>query len=114
MAIRMEGSDTTAEPSDIVEFFAGLGCDIVVGDRGPREARAMRYYASADNVEVSDGAFLVSSMGNGVSPDAAIRDYARVMSHVDIVIGAYTSQRREVRTPRLSYKKRPRTAAKNP
>lgn len=62
-----------------------------------------RYYASFENVEVMDPpGILVSTFGNGATPEHAVAAYAEEISMKRIAIGAYTSGRRELEVPRLS------------
>lgn len=60
-----------------------------------------RFYASFKNVEVSEGAFLRSTFGNGSTPEEAIAAYRHEISMKKIVVDAMSKTRREISAPRL-------------
>jgi len=57
--------------------------------------------ADFDNAEIKDGAILISAYGKGSNPEQAISDYKNRISEKTLVIGAYTTQRKEIRVPVL-------------
>lgn len=72
-----------------------------------REASDLpRYYAKFSHVETKSGNTLTGVTGNGESEDAAIAEYARLISGKRIVVHAMDSNaRREIDAPELFYQK---------
>jgi len=60
-----------------------------------------RWYAHFKGVEIDEGFTLLGATGNGPTPAKAIRDYAARISEKKIVIGAYTTERKEIYVPVL-------------
>lgn len=58
-----------------------------------------KYYAHFRHVEIVSGGMLISSAGNGATPDEAIADYARVIAGQRLVYRAGTPERREFQAP---------------
>lgn len=93
---------------DIGEFADAHGLTMQVSERSPKyycadnDFKNSRYYAEFAGTEVADGIFLISKHGNGATVEAAIKDYARKISECTLVIGAYTPERLEIRTPVLT------------
>jgi len=57
--------------------------------------------ASFENAEVKDGSVLISEYGSGSDPESAILNYKKIISDKTLVIGAYTTSRREICVPVL-------------
>ena len=57
--------------------------------------------AAFDNIEIKDRSILISACGIGSDPEQAIADYKNRISEKTLVIGAYTTQRKEIRVPVL-------------
>jgi len=74
-----------------------------VYDRGPHRLRP-QYYACFEGAEIKEGSSLVGVFGDGVSPEAAIRAYAKEISGKLLVVGAWSTNRREIRVPVLEVK----------
>lgn len=96
---RVEGVPATA----IESFATRHGLQMVVRERRKPIGAPDRYYASFENVEVMNPpGFLLSTFGDGATPEEAVAAYAEEISMKRIAIGAYTSERREIEVPRLS------------
>lgn len=65
----------------------------------PMKLNLPRYYAYFDGVEVTDGVFLVSVFGNGMTPGEAIASYAMKLLGQRIAVDANKKQRREIECP---------------
>ena len=61
-----------------------------------------RYFAAFRGVEEKQGSCLVSTHGNGATPEEAIRDYARQLSMKPIVHNAMCDDRRDIETWRFT------------
>ena len=86
------------EPTDFVEFADKHNLDLKMGIDV-----SGNFYCSFVNAEYKDGVVLVSSSGRGETEEEAIKNYAKEISRKLLVIDAYTSSRREIQVPVLSY-----------
>jgi hypothetical protein len=62
-----------------------------------------RFWAEIPNAEIKGNGVLLSVTGNGETVDGAVRDLAAKTSERLLVLNAYQPQRRELRTPRLTW-----------
>ncbi len=85
----------------IRKFARQHGLEFIIRERPEPKGSEMRYSASFRNCEIKEAAILISAFGNGKTPNEAIRDYANEISLRRIVIGAFTSFRKEIEVPRL-------------
>lgn len=84
-----------------LEGFADQhGLVMEVHERGQHPSPS-RFYARFKGVEISDRGMLISTFGNGCEPEIAMRAYAKEISEKVIVVGAFTSDRREIVVPIL-------------
>jgi len=89
-------------PAMTLEQFADLhNLQMEVHERGRPEGDPARYYAHFAHCEVVGDGVLISEFGDGSTPEEAIACYAEQITLKRIVIGAYTSERRELSVPRL-------------
>jgi hypothetical protein len=58
-----------------------------------------RFYTHFKNTEIMDNGFLVSTTGEGDTPEEAIQDYARKIAGKRIAWKAYQRQRQEIQVP---------------
>lgn len=96
--------DTHAHPRMTLEEFAdahGLVMEVRErrADLGFPEGHPSRWYAKFTGAEIAERGMLASVSGNGSTPEDAITDYGRRISERDLVVGAYTPERREIRVP---------------
>jgi hypothetical protein len=88
-----------------LEDFAnahGLVMDVVERDRPIGDP--MRFYAKFDGAWVKDGCFIRSTHGDGATPEAAIADYARLISGKTLVVhesDIHSPDSREIRVWKL-------------
>jgi hypothetical protein len=89
-------------PEQTIEAF-GVAHNLVmeVKERSREVNAPDRFYAYFKSVEVSEGAFLRSTFGNGQTPEQAITNYAPEISMKRIVVDAMKTTRREINVPRL-------------
>lgn len=91
--------------STLDEFAQKHGLVIVVTerrmDRWQREHGLCRYVAMFQGAEVASGGLLRGEYGEGNTEEEAIRNYAEVISHERLIVGAFTDARREIDVPRL-------------
>ena len=92
--------DLTFTPTSFEAFADTHGLILELRERPcPLTSWLPRYYASFKDVEVSELGTLVSVHGDGETPEAAIREYARRLLGQRIVLSAYTPTRREIQCP---------------
>lgn len=63
-----------------------------------------RYYAKFTQVEVMEGGCLAGTFGDGLTPEEAIRAYAREISEKRIAYRAYHDDRKNIDVPVLTDK----------
>lgn len=102
MKIKME----TIEHTTLEEFADRNGLTMVIRERTPhglgeRWHAGVRFYASFEHAEVSDGHVLISTFGNGATPEEAMENYAREISARRLVLDARTPGRRAIDVPHL-------------
>jgi len=100
------------ERIDIADFAERHDLTIVVRERGYNDMVAFNvkhaFYAYFEGAEVKEGCCLVSSYGDGADEDDAILSYAQSISDKTLVFNAFGKDRREIKTPYLSYHPRKR------
>lgn len=94
-------------PQSTLEAFADEhGLVMQITERGmdqwQRTHGLPRYVAHFKSAEVKDGAMLSATYGEGNTEEAAMDDYARLISCERLVINAWQPARREIRVPRLT------------
>jgi len=94
------------ETKDILDLEKEIGQELVVNERAISVLRRAhddlpRYYACFDKAELLIDGHLIGSFGNGDTIDDAIKDYCRQISNCLIVFGAYSSERKEMKLPKL-------------
>lgn len=87
-----------ADANDLImeiheRVFAGLGA---------RWTEDERYYAHFKDCEIRERGCLLGALGNGATPEAAMRDYARRISGKLLVVDAWLNSRREITVPLLT------------
>lgn len=84
------------------EFSERHGLKMVVCER-PREywnyREQNRYYARFDGCEMKDGAMLVGNIGDGSTPEEAVKAYLDEIRGRTIVKRAYHEDRRDIAVP---------------
>lgn len=96
------------EKMTIDEFADKHELVMTVRERGGLDTSA-RFYASFEDTEVKqDGGFLLSTFGDGSSPDEAINNYSLKISGETLVIDANTPNRKEIPVPSLTINHTPR------
>lgn len=87
-----------------METFAELhGLELHIHRRNDKSGTSMEFYATFDCVEVSGDGMLVSTYGDGCTPQDAVGNYAARIAGKRLVHGAYTSGRREFIAPSTLY-----------
>lgn len=61
-----------------------------------------RFYCSFKNAEVGDRGLLKGAFGSGHTKEEAMIDYAREISETELIIGAFSPERRTLQVPRLT------------
>lgn len=82
------------------DFAAEHNLELVVRERHLHDNDS-RYYAQFKNTEVKDGSVLVSTFGNGRTPDAAVREYARLISGKLLVVNVFRPNGQDIPVPQL-------------
>ena len=93
---------------EILDFEKEIGYELVVNERdinAGSPARLHKYYVQFEHGEVMEGGCLVGKHGNGNTIDEAIKDYCRQVSNCLVAFGAYTSERKEIKFPKLIHSK---------
>lgn len=85
----------------IEELADANGLEMVVKERELPEGNPARFHASFKNCEVKGNGVLISSFGNGATPEEAIANYGREIHLKTLVCHAYTENRREIRPVRI-------------
>jgi hypothetical protein len=98
--------NSAAPPVKFSEFTAKHGLDVEVTERFlgqfpgyQSKFDVPRYYAQYKNSDTKEPHVLVGTYGDGDTPEAAIEDYKRALTGKLLVIGAFTSERREIQCP---------------
>lgn len=86
-------------PVRFEDFADANGLEMEVSERGLHAGPGARYYAHFKRAEVMERGCLVSSSGNGSTPEEAIADYARELVGKRIAINAHLPERRELQCP---------------
>jgi hypothetical protein len=60
-----------------------------------------RYFASFEKTDVKDGSVLISSYGNGNTPEEAIKNYASQIENKLLVVNAHGPNRKEIWVPKF-------------
>ena len=101
-----------SEAIEIKDFCNRHGLQMTVHERDDRSMQmymqihgeAHRYYASIDNAEVDGDGVLIGAIGNGNTPDDAIKYYCERISHKKIIINAFSKDsRNEIWVPGLKH-----------
>ena len=96
----MKVNDLTIPLTMFSAFADSHGLTMEVRERTGDLGRGhSRYYAHFTDAETKDGGCLVGTFGNGATKDSAIADYAEELRGRLLVVGAYTSNRREIQCP---------------
>lgn len=81
------------------EFACMIDAQLVIRSRSTLDD----WYAKLDGAEVKEGSLLRSAYGDGVTPNAALRAYAKAISGKRIVLNATAPERRrEYNVPELT------------
>lgn len=88
-----------ADANDLImeiheRVFAGLGA---------RWTEDERYYAHFKDCEIRERGCISGEYGNGATPEAAMRDYARRISGKQMLIDSWSHKQREVTVPLLTH-----------
>lgn len=59
-----------------------------------------RWCASFESAEIMRGGCLLSTYGDGTTPQEAISEYTEIIAGQKIAVGAYTDNRREYTVPK--------------
>ena len=87
------------DPKTIEEFADHYRLTMEVRERSLSLHYLGRYMASFEDAEVKDGSVLISTFGNGDTPEEAISDYARQIEGKLMVIDAFKPNRNEIWVP---------------
>jgi hypothetical protein len=82
----------TASLQQLADLYA---LDLHVYERSG-EGNLPRFYASFESVETKEPGVLVSTYGNGDTPEQAVADYAHQLSGRVLVIRSHQPSRREI------------------
>jgi hypothetical protein len=93
--------DIERVPEMTIEEFADKhGLTMKVRER-TFSLNGMLFFAGFDRVEVKDGPVLVSTFGDGATPEEAILDYTRKISLKLLAIDAFLPGRQNIQAPRF-------------
>lgn len=85
------------------EFATRHGLQMEVNERSRKDLGDDwphgRFYASFKDAEIKDGCVLISTFGNGTTPEEAIAEYAKRILGQRLVIDAGCRNRREIDAP---------------
>lgn len=95
-----EDSETPERPIKLESFADSHGLVMHIGRRNgfPPECS---YYASFRDIEVKDGGFLISTYGDGSTPQQAIRNYAKELSERTLIRDSMGTNRAVIKAPVL-------------
>ena len=85
----------------IEEFADKHDLTMTVRERPTASTVDNRFYASFDSVELKGDGVLVSSFGNGATPEEAINNYATEIHLQVLVVDAMKPSRREIAKTRI-------------
>ena len=86
----------------IEEFAEKNNLLMVITERSLGMDDPLRFYAHFKKCEVKGYGVLISTYGNGATPDAAVEHYARKIELTTLVCNAFSSKnRKEIQVPRL-------------
>ena len=63
----------------------------------------MKYYAIFDGIVIDSGPYTVTAVGNGVTADEAMTDYARELSEQRLIINPHTAKESKLQAPVLTH-----------
>ena len=81
------------------EFGELHGLKLLVKQRPTLRGAPLNFYAMFEGVEVKERNVLAGKHGNGTTPEEAVAAYEKEIEGETLVIGAYTSDRREISAP---------------
>ena len=88
------------QPRTTIEQFADLhDLTMLIRERPKDLWRHGRFWASFEDCEEKGDGTLIGTYGNGDSEAEAIADYGEKISGKTLVIGAYTTDRKELLVP---------------
>lgn len=86
------------QPKTLLGLAERIRQDIEVCERSLNSCLP-RFYTSLRRVEVMTRGILSSVLGNGDTPEEAMRDYARQLAGYRVAVNAYTPEREELDIP---------------
>ncbi len=89
-----------APPSTFADFCDQHGIEPVARERSKIDyGESQRWYVSAPYLEIMDDGILISTHGNGHTPEDALADYAAELAGKRLVMYAMREERREFWAP---------------
>lgn len=89
---------------EILDFEKEIGIELEVKNRGLKSSLPI-FYVSFPKSEIASKGMLIGKFGNGNTIDEALKDYADELSEETIIFNAYTSSRKEIKSPILVHTK---------
>jgi len=81
----------------IEEFAENHNLEMVVNEReNIPPSISGRFYASFKHCDLKDGGMLCGAYGDGITPENAIKEYAKRINGELLVFNAYSEDRREI------------------